>query len=919
MNLPDNMTLRATLESGRKEAAQRSLLAEGIAWTGRIAILSAVIVSPWLIGGVQHWAQFWIAIAALIGLAFWWFETALYKKDKQVLPYVLLPVVIGFAIGLFQLMPLPDGLSNLLLGRQTELYERYTVDGQVIEDGIDVSHRIPKRISLNQEGTKHHLRLMIIAIAGLLLGCRLFRTRRDIFLLLSAITINGVALALFGLVQQLTTNGQLLYWSIPLTQGGRVFGPFVNRNNAAGYLLLCLAGAIGLLGMVVEQRRTVGPNQMVSREIPVWRQFNYHLLHFIADLTATKLSAILAIVVLATGVMASLSRGGVLAMLGGGIATILFYGLARRPKNTGFLLLPLVILTFALSSWIGFGDALIDRFEGFDAQKMAQQEQRVKNWTDTFPATREMGVLGSGLGSYSGVHRLYRADRETKLFRFAENQYFQSLVESGWPGFLVYLMAWGICWSYVILLIYRGTSSNTVALGVAGVFLLVSQGIASFFDFGFYIPANMLLFAVMIGFIGYHAHGLAGRLKQRSWLQFQTPNVFVQGVLLLVFAGVTVAALDLYRKSDLDMAMEYNFNTSHYDSPNLEQTNAAIEKISPLVKRTTSVEGLNYLGDLWVHRARLEFFEQLVSLPGFNLLEGEEEEKTKEELWNYTQLGRMHENVHYLSKDVSQYQAARFLEYDFIAQNLPGAMNYYQVSRQLSPLQPQVHKQIGKINSLIGSNDAASADFERAVELAPTNAELRLTAGEFYLQAGRMEAAAPHFRRVLELDPDRFKSVLQLLTGRSNKKIDPVDESVIFETIIPDDPEMLFQFAMRFMDESSPNKLEVLEKADLILGEASLSDTDRVLLSGRIKLAKGDMAAGIEQFENALRSEPGDQKTRVKLARLYLQAGMLDEARKEAVYLIRINRRSAAYKKLVAEIENAIKIEDERTKQEQLP
>jgi len=52
--------------------------------------------------------------------------------------------------------------------------------------------------------------------------------------------INGVAIAFFGLVQQLTWNGRL-FWQVPLEQGGEPFGPFVDRNHAGGFLTLCLA------------------------------------------------------------------------------------------------------------------------------------------------------------------------------------------------------------------------------------------------------------------------------------------------------------------------------------------------------------------------------------------------------------------------------------------------------------------------------------------------------------------------------------------------------------------------------------------------------------------------------------------------------------------------------------------------------
>ena len=156
---------------------------------------------------------------------------------------------------------------------------------------------------------------------------------------------------------------------------------------------------------------------------------------------------------------------------------------------------------------------------------------------------------------------------------------------------------------------------------------------------------------------------------------------------------------------------------------------------------------------------------------------------------------------------------------------------------------------------------------------------------------------------------------MRILTGRSNRRIEPVDEKVLFESVIPDNARMLYQFAQNFIDPDSANRLKVLDKADLVLGEVSMADPKNVLLSGRVKIAKGDMIGGIEQYELALRSEPGDQKTKVNLARLYLKAGMLEKARRQADDLVRINGRDKKYKKLLEEVEQAIK-EYEETNQE---
>jgi hypothetical protein len=87
-----------------------------------------------------------------------------------------------------------------------------------------------------------------------------------------------------------------------------------------------------------------------------------------------------------------------------------------------------------------------------------------------------------------------------------------------------------------------------VAAGVTGVFVLGSQAFASFFDFGLYIPANMLAAAAVMGVVSYQAHSLPKRRKFKSWIGCRLPNFAVSLVLVLLFGTSTAVSLDLYRR-----------------------------------------------------------------------------------------------------------------------------------------------------------------------------------------------------------------------------------------------------------------------------------------------------------------------------------------------------------------------------------
>lgn len=899
MTVPENMTLQATVDQtdSEKLSGQRTATwSDRFAWIARILLLVSVLSSPWMLGSVQDWSQFWLSLALLIGLGLWWFETALNKRSTQVIPYIAIPMIIGIGIAIVQVIPLGDGLGGLTLGRQAEIYEHYTALGGSQENAVK------PRISLNTEGTFQHLRLLVLALAALLLGCRYFRTRRHLLILLTAMTANGVALAFFGMIQKLTWNG-MLFWSIPLTQGGSPFGPFVNRNNSAGYLLICLASAVGLANFLLAKKKNTGPVPIISTEIPLWRQMSQHMLFFISELTAPKIASLIAVFFIAAGVVASISRGGVLALIAGGMVTLIVYGVARRPKNLGVILIPLTLAIFLLTTWLGFGNQLFDRLEKVDTTELATADARFQHWSDTWGSVSEMGWLGSGLGSYASVHRLYRTNVETSVFEFAENQYFQALVEGGWLVLFVYLLAWIIAIYYATFLLKRSQSPATVSVGLTGVFLLATQAVASTFDYGFYMPANMLGMAVIVGLFAYHAHSMAHRLKGNSWLGYEVPNSVVQTLLVIVFGGLTMACMDLSYTSQVTRLTPTR--VLDYSTLDLDATTDKIVSVNKIVDRSPSVKALNQLGQLWVHRARLEYMSQLVD----RAKRQGGEELSDDSIWEQTYLAVLHDNIQ-MMEGFSEYSAETYRNNGFIVNNLRPALRAYELSRRKAPVQPRIHLKIAEIRSILQGVEKAGEDFERAVTLAPANPSIRKRAFLYYLQGGMSEAAGPHVKRYLTMKPRELKDILGLLMGRTALQVKPVNKKFLMENMIPDDPKMLYSFAQEFLDASDVKDATVrqitLEKADDLLADVSASQREDLILKGKVKIALGEIDDGIEQLELALRSNPGDHRTRYILTQTLVDQQEYESALEHASRLKESSQKNSKYKAMYSRVQNEI-------------
>ncbi|MDB2687718.1 O-antigen ligase family protein, partial [Mariniblastus sp.] len=652
---------------------------------------------------------------------------------------------------------------------------------------------------------------------------------------------------------------------------------------------VCLASAIGLLPILLAGPNRSVPQTLGSRDLSIWRKLINSLLEFVADLNAKKVAILLAIVLMGTAIIVSQSRGGTLAMLFGGVVSLLAYGMARQPKNSLFVFIPLLLLAGLLVAFWTLGDSLMNRFERVDTVHI-ENDLRIQHWQATWPATSEFGVLGSGLGTYRGVHRSYRTDPELVVFHYAENQYFQGLVEAGWPGFIIYLVAWFLVFQSASLLLSRGQSPTSIGVGLMGMYLIASQALASALDFGFYIPTNTLALAVMFGFLSYHAQALGGRLKKPSWLRLQVPSVVISTIVLVLFGVMCLLAYGLYQRASIDQLCRPRIPLVTRENVSLAQSTERIDQLLPKIKNMPTPKGLNYAAGMLVHRCRLQLFEAMNSENSVDqivaaVIDPEEKAKAKNNIidnrWNTTQLMQLQEHVNFL-KTESRIQLSKFRAESGIQQNLPMAVQLLEYSREISPLQPLVHRRLAQIKSILGDTDEADRSMERCIEVAPMNPTARKIAGLYYLQSNKPELAAKQFRRLLELQPSQFPRVMDIVTGRSNRSIEPMSADLIRNSMLPDNPSMLYKYALKYQILNPEDKRATFERAAGILDSMEFRDEAHNKLLGDIRSRQGEIEKAVQAYNDFLLIAPHNPTYLYKRAQLLEQLGKLELAIEDA-------------------------------------
>jgi len=435
-------------------------------------LILAVIFTSLAHGAVEPWAVavFEMMIVALVLM--WGVKVVLDKRLLIRVPNTALPLAGLLAFGLIQSLVFRAG------------------------DGTRFS------ISKDVEATRAAALALFFLLVSFVIASNFFTTRRRLRAVALTLTVYGLAMAIFALVQHFTWNGRF-YWLRPASAGvTSPFGPFANHNHFAGYMELLMPLP---LAMVI--------TRAVNRDARLFHLF--------------------AAIMMAVSAVASLSRGGMIGL----VAEILFIALmswkaeSRRsnrnargraltpPHARAFSGPPLRAVAFLclIIAAIGAGvywtgpERVLDRVAqtgivSEDPKAESFFASRGWIWRDTLAMISANPILGVGLGAYETAYPLYSKDDATNKAGAsysvdrAHNDYLQALADCGVVGGAIVL------WFIVSLFraVASGARSENSLLrafaigGGAGLFGLL---IHSLFDFNLQLPSNALLFLLLAAIV----------------------------------------------------------------------------------------------------------------------------------------------------------------------------------------------------------------------------------------------------------------------------------------------------------------------------------------------------------------------------------------------------------------------------------
>jgi hypothetical protein len=377
-------------------------------------------------------------------------------------------LLTGLAIAL-QATPLPAAIVNFISPHAT-------VVGQAL--ALAPSTSTWTRLSIDETSTLWAA-VIVLGTIALFFAARAIVTRGGLRQTVRGISGLGFLFSVLALAQA-ATAGRFIYWRFRTEYEGPLpFGPFVNRNHFATWIIMAAPLCFGYM-----MARASGPGesngQFVARRTRVARMADGRMA-WLAAAGAMMLAALLA----------SLSRSGIVAFAG----ALSCFAVAHRRHSTirrAWWAPAVLVLIVGCALTRADIPALAERF----GQTGSGVRDRMRIWSDTLPVVKDFWLTGTGGGTYRTAMLYYqRADRNVQ-FNQAHNHYLQTAAEGGTVlASLLVAMLVALVRRIRKQLAEDSTGAYWIRAGAACG--LLAAALQALWETGLVMPANAALAAVL--------------------------------------------------------------------------------------------------------------------------------------------------------------------------------------------------------------------------------------------------------------------------------------------------------------------------------------------------------------------------------------------------------------------------------------
>lgn len=577
-------------------------------WALWVVALTLAVV-PWLLGGAIPHARFVLLSGAVVAAVLTLTGCLLRKQLPAVLPLTALPLMGFCLIAILQLMPV---FEHPALQMKHAVRQTLADDLPAFQNKSEIGSGHPRTVlpAETRQGLAQFLALTLIA----LVIRETVITQRELAIIMTSLVTSGCAMTALALSQQYGVVKTVIgnHWKVG---SSTPFGCFVNPNNAAGWLIICLAAAFYLGGRSFYNNDSGGMHasqRWSTRADRLWVAWG-RFVGGIARVDTSQIFVTTAIVLLMGGIAATLSRAGIIAAVLGLAA----FGLSRFHAGKSLAvvsgLTAVVLISFLFLNLMDLDTIVISELQTLK-DPVSDSTGRLLHWSDSLHSVRDFPWLGSGLSAYRCASMPYQRHYTGKWFQRADNQYVEMVVECGVTGLILFLAA-GVLFAgfaYRILATRRGkpAAQANVAECLSGsaVICVVGLGAAAFFDFGI---SQSSVSAALVAMMAMLERWSVKRIKKASgevseqipgWRLSGTAAGFVWSLVIVASASLLPDTFAAARVFEATVPMERMALKPEF-SPLMESGDALLQKLELALAHRS--------GDMLGHRIRVIFLELL--------------------------------------------------------------------------------------------------------------------------------------------------------------------------------------------------------------------------------------------------------------------------------------------------------------------
>ncbi len=448
---------------------------ESLQYLSVLAYILLLIWTPFPLGSAVSWGAGFFEIGVAACWILWVFGN--YQNLTLVLPnrafLWILAALFSSALlwGFLQALPIWPAGWNHPLWAMTR----------------DVLHQnVQGTISIDPWRTKSEVLKLASYFACVLLSFSMARKPRFASMLFSAVVIISALYVLYGygLLFFGTTQPQIIYAiRFPVRY---VSGPFMLHNSFATYCGLAATASIARLV-------AWGSDAVIAD-----RGARRLLLSLLQFLFGRGVIFLFAALLLVSGVIASASRGGAAAFLGGILVmAILAIFLARRSAARGASVAAIGLTLLPIAAFLVFNsDDLADRTNDLLDAGTADSV-RLELWGAARRMIASAPWQGLGLGTFQDSYPLYASRALPFVMDKAHCDYLELLAGLGIPAAAAIFLAVGGSGIYCLMGAFRRRRNRYYALTAvcASVLVTIHSGV----DFSLQMPAVALSYATLLG------------------------------------------------------------------------------------------------------------------------------------------------------------------------------------------------------------------------------------------------------------------------------------------------------------------------------------------------------------------------------------------------------------------------------------